>query len=312
MSGLSTAGFAEEEPAEPTGPRPTRQPWEGPTAGSGEDQPGAGGTTPWQLGMYETLLPVLKSAATAQGMLGGLMETWWSRNSGALWRYLDANYLNNPNTPGYESGMLAPPSGTESYQRRQFFTNTPEGLNILAQVSLQWIESKVPGLKLVGGGGGGGGAKPPNIRAMFDLDQLAADVTKLTQAYLLQEHSDPRGVARAYVDAVVANPEQKLDFETFVISRLKANPRWTTLYKHKPAAISELQFMSQYTNIGQQMLGANRGWDWSGEQFHAVAAGADPQAWGERLERSNSYTSQAPYVAKLQERIAGLSDILKG
>lgn len=251
----------------------------------------------WQEALRGTLQGLVKSFSDELGMYPGMAEQWIQANFSSLLRYLKRDVMLDEGSVGY-------------------YTRSARGLTALTNISLQWISGRIPGMQDAmnnqGGGGGGGVGKPVDIRAQFDLSQLASEVTKMSRGYLLQEHKDPRGLARAYVDAVVKNPDQNLDFQTFVVDHLKANPRWGTLYKHKPAALDELQYIGQYTSVGQQMLGANSGQDWSGEQAHAMALGADPQAWNERLERSNSYTSQAPFIAKLEAKVSGLSHILKG
>ncbi len=302
-------------PFAPTEATTTRQPWEGGVDPAGSDLPGSGGQIPWQRGLFDTLVPILERAAKEQGMDAGNMEGWLTRNFSSMVSHLTKNFVN----AGFGTSGGRRTGGGSPVDTGSFFTNTPQGLQALTNIALGWVGQRFPGFDPVAGrggsGGGGGGPRRPTaaeIRAQFDVSQLAQDVSHLTQGYLLQEHEDPRGVARAYVEAIVRNPDQKLDFQTFVVDSLKANPRWATLYKHKPAAINELQYIGQYTNAAQQLLGANRGEDWSGEQFHAMALGADPNAWQERLERSNSYTSQAPFVAKLEARASGLSHILKG
>lgn len=251
----------------------------------------------WQEALRGTLVNLIKGVAADAGMYPTMVQQWVNTNYSALLSYINRDIMTTP-------------------QSAQFYTQSAQGLTALTNIALQWAGSRIPALRTaltgVGGGTGRTGPTAAEIRASFDLSQLATNVSKMARGYLLQEHEDPRAVARAYVDAVVANPAQKLDFQEFVLNSLRANPRWNTLYKNKPAALDELQYIGQYTSQAQQLLGANRGQDWSGEQFNAMAIGADPQAWQQRIERSNTYTSQAPFVAKMQERVSGLSQILKG
>ena len=267
---------------------------------SSTKKPEPNATDMWQEALRDNLQAVIKANARDIGMYPGMAEQWVNANYSGILRYLRNDIMR-------DEGSVA------------YYTRTANGLTSLTNIALQWASSRIPGLrdqlsKGSGGGGGGGrvGAAPVDIRKQFDLSALAEDVSKMSRGYLLIESDDPRGVARAYVDAVVANPDQKLDFQQFVLDRLKADPRWNTLYKHKPATLDPLEYLQPYAQQAQQLLGANRGEEWSDQMFHAVSLGADPQAWQNRIERSNSYTSQAPFVAKISERAAGLSHILRG
>ena len=77
-----------------------------------------------------------------------------------------------------------------------------------------------------GGGRGRGGPTAAEIRAKFDLDELADAVEDQWYSALLTHAPDARGLARAYVDQVVANPQQKLDFNTFVEKRIENTSRY--------------------------------------------------------------------------------------
>lgn len=258
------------------------------------------GDASWQEIMFEAMRPLIVSAAKKQGINSTLATTFVNQNFSGLMSYLNRDIMTTP-------------------QASRFYTTT--GMNSLINIAYQWYANKIPGLRGTsafgggeGSGGGGGGRSGPtaaDIRASFDLNQLSDEVVKMTRGFLLTESKDPRGIARAYVDAVVANPEQKLDFQTFVKSRLQADPRWATLYKLKPKGMDELDYIGQYTQHAQRMLGANSGVDWSEQAFHAAGLGADPQAWNARLERSDRFTAQAPFVAKLQERTSRLRHVLR-
>jgi len=255
----------------------------------------------WQETVFDGVQTLMVAAMKELGINSTLARAHVTGNFSGLMSYLNRDIMTSP-------------------QAAKFYQT--QGLTSLINIAFKWFTNKIPALRGLdaftdpggssgGGGGGGSGMTAADIRAQFDLDQLSNEVSKMTRAYLLTEPKDPRGIARAFVEAVVANPAQKLDFNTFVQGRLQADPRWSTIYKLKPKSMDPLQYVSQYTQAATQMLGSNSGVDWSEQAFNAAGLGADPQAWNSRLQRSDRYTAQAPFVAKLQQRVSGLRHVLR-
>jgi hypothetical protein len=128
---------------------------------------------------------------------------------------------------------------------------------------------------------------------------------------VIAEAKDARAIANAYVNAIVKNPEQQLDFETFARERILSTPRAKAIYKDKPEGLSHEQFLQPYVQAAQQMIGPGYG-----DQLADIATGgarlqASPGAFRTRLERTSQVRTSAPYMAKLTEQLRGIKDVLR-
>lgn len=202
-----------------------------------------------------------------------------------------------------------------------FYTETDAGFDYLLNYGRRYFEGKITGLdfdvqldQLSGSGrrgsSGARGPTPDEIRAQFDLDELAQGATKLWQGWLLEEPADPRGIARAYVDTIVSTMgEQEVDFTEFVRARAKDTARWASIYKNKPEAMAEEQYLQPYFQSASQILRPQEAADAAirGAQF-----GASGQAFQQSLNRSDTVTGSAPYISALQDKMSAVSGILKG
>jgi hypothetical protein len=147
------------------------------------------------------------------------------------------------------------------------------------------------------------------IRQSFDLDQLSSAVTDAYQGMILDDPKDPRAVARAYVEAIVANPEQKLDFQTFVEGRVKQEPRYQMIYKNKPRGMSDAQFLQPYVQQAMQRLRPQN----VAEVSRAGAQlGASPDAFRANLDIQRESQVSAPFITGMERRITELGGVFKG
>lgn len=199
----------------------------------------------------------------------------------------------------------------------EFLTN-PESFEKLISYARWWYSNKIPGLADNWGGtsdssgshGSGSGITSADIKKSFDVAQLATRVDDLYHAYLIDKSDDPRGVANAYINAVVKNPDQKLDFDTFVIGNyIQKSPRYASIYVNKPEGMSETDYLGAYTSRARSVLRP--------EEAEAVAIGgaqfgADASAFEERLKRSNEYRTSSPFIESFQGRLSSLRGVLKG
>lgn len=60
---------------------------------------------------------------------------------------------------------------------------------------------------------------------------------------VLDSAPNPRGLAKAYVETIVKDPEQKVDFDTFVRKRVENSKRYKTIYRRKPEGMPHEQFL---------------------------------------------------------------------
>lgn len=161
-----------------------------------------------------------------------------------------------------------------------------------------------------GGGGGRRGPTPDEIRAMFDIDALADRVNQLSRMFLIQDHKDPRKVAQAYVEAIVATQaQQEIDFDTFVKKELKKDPRWNVIFAAKPDGLDEQMWIQRYVQQVSSMLG---GGDESTQiAFEMAALGADPGGVQERLGRTRAVRSSSNWVNRFEDSVRSISEILR-
>jgi hypothetical protein len=211
--------------------------------------------------------------------------------------------------------------GMDPGAAREYYTNTTEGWQKLISHGIQFyggINSDLtpfmdPSRSAGGGrGGGGGGSRaltPEEIRNQFDLDQLSARADRIKQGLVLETFKDPRGIARAYVDAVVAGKgEKKIDFDTFVEERVKETGRFKSIYRNLPPGMDPRQYIAPLYQ--QAMAVAPR--EAEARTIGAAQFGASAQQFQQRLNRTDAVTGSAPFINKMQTRLGQLKGILRG
>lgn len=159
-----------------------------------------------------------------------------------------------------------------------------------------------------GPGTGPVGLTPEQIRQNFDLDQLTAMVAEDYRATLLDEPRDPRGIARAYVEAIVQNPDQKLDFDTYVQAQIKKQPRYQLLYGNKPRGLSDSQHMQPYVQAAMQKL---RPGNVADKARAGAQLGSSPESFRANLDRSRESQVSAPFITQMNQRVTELGRVFK-
>lgn len=285
---------------------------------------------PWQSFLHDRLRRELITVADNMGMDRFTMETWFGQAFIPLVGYLENNVLfpaasgqTTLNPDGSRSSVLNPgEQGTSDW-----WTTNPSGLEQLHLVARNWLVGQFPalndffdvrGVSSSSGGrgrGGGGGSRRPTadeIRAQFDIDQLSNGVTEMWRGLLVDEPTDPRGIARAYVEAVVANPDQKLDFQTYVRTQIEGTGRFASIYAMKPEGMSPEQYIAPYLQSAAAVVGggsqsAFRKLVVGGAQF-----GADPGSFLNRLRRTREATSSQGFITGIEQRMREVKGVLKG
>lgn len=263
----------------------------------------------WQDALRDRWLKEVPAMAEAFGESTAAYKAWVNRQMGGMMEYVTDMWhsLSQGGLPG-STDLTQSPQGMESLFQM--------GMSYLAgrdqRLQSFWVGTKGGKIPGSGGRGGGGGARRPTaaeIRANFDLNELAAGVTEIFRGTILDDAKDPRAIASAYVESIVRNPEQKLDFEAFVKEQAKATPRYASLYRNKPKAMSDAQYIMPYLNSAMQMARPK-------EAVNIAAGGAqlgaDPAAFRSRLNRTNATTTSAPFISSMEQRMTGLKRILKG
>lgn len=198
----------------------------------------------------------------------------------------------------------------------EYYMKTIEGFDQLKSAAVNWYNNIMPfnATASRGGGGGGGGGRartPEEIRNQFDVDELTERATEIWRGILLTDDFDARGMAQAYVDAIVASKgEKRIDFDTFIRNKARETDRHASIYTHfKPGALSEEQYLQPFHAAAQQVLRPENAADVAigGAQF-----GADSATFGARLRRSEEATGSAPFIGELESRLSDLNSLFKG
>jgi hypothetical protein len=159
-----------------------------------------------------------------------------------------------------------------------------------------------------GGGGGGGGAapKPP----AWDRDQLIEGASRLWRGMLLTE---PGADLERYVDEYVTKATSflmdeggRLDFETFILGKIRQTPRYKVLYQAKAPGVSEEAHLSQYVSAVRQLGFPDRSLDKYVTQ--GAASGASVQGFTERLTKTGDFmaANQGSFSQKFGNMVAQL------
>jgi hypothetical protein len=255
----------------------------------------------WQDQLFDTMISQTRALAKEGGMNADMAEAYVRISWGGLLDYIGKDIFGRAQVSLYGDANLT-------------MTNTAEGLQKLAGIGMNWIAARIPGFSgLTIGGGGARGPTSAEIRQSFDVGQLAGRAGDLWRGYLVEEPQDARGLARAYVDAVVrSGAEQKIDFDTFVVDRIKATPRYAVMSKNKPKGMDYMNYIAPFVGSAQEILGGNQGRGGISQVVMSAAGlGSDPQSFRERLKRSDTVTGSSGYINSLTEKTSGISRVLK-
>lgn len=202
----------------------------------------------------------------------------------------------------------------------QYYTQTLKGMQEMVDFARNWMSTKT-GFDLVaaprsggsrgrGGGGGRSGPTEEDLRNQFDLDELAEGINNMNRGLVLEEHADAKGLARKYVDAIVATKgEKKIDFETYVRGKIEGTSRFKNIYAHKPESVSAEAYIQPYLQAAMQMGTPDEAAEVAigGAQF-----GASAESFRQRLNRTENATGSAPYINQLEARMNNVSSVLRG
>jgi len=264
----------------------------------------------WLRDLNNTLWKEMSEIGDAYGMSPMEVNRLFQQHIGGLNDQLVNHFM--PTAANYAAGYGTTPVS--------FYTETKAGAEYLADYGRRWLEGKISGLDfsvdLPGPGSGRTGSRgsagptAEDIRAAYDLDELAKGANTLWQGWLLEDAQDPRGMARAYVDAIVSTGgKQKIDFTEFIRGRAKDTSRWASVYGRKPESMTEEQFLQPYFQAASQLINPR---DAANVAIQGAQFGASAQQFNERLKREDSVTGSAPFINSMQEKMGAVSGILKG
>ena len=267
-----------------------------------DDSPSAPANNPfyWQDAVVDQIYDDIKGIANSLDMNLNYLLGWFDGHQGDMLTYLNNNFVK----PVLRSGKYGP-HGDDDPGFVQAVINAARG----------WVGMHVPGyrdaLKSLPSGGGGGGGSGRNIRASFDLDEMTRAVNDYARGLILAEMPNARAIAKAYVDAVVANPSQKRDFTTFVRERVLETSRAKAIYENKPDSMSHEQYLQPYVQAFQQIAGPGYGEQQANTAINAARLQASPAAFQARLMRTSQVQSSAPFLSRLSDRMSGFRQVLR-
>ena len=282
----------------------------------------------WEQMVGSIIVGEMGSWAQINGADLNYMEQAYDTYSGQMFDAINSNLLMPANRKRDRAGNILnhlPPGEVDPRDfgvqgmGSEYYTGTLEGMQELTDWARNWMSAKARiDLSSVpkgysGPGGRGGGARKPTaaeIRAQFDVDGLARTVNELNRAINLEEHADPKTIARKYIDAVVASGgEQKIDFENYVRTGIEGSARFKSIYTNKPEAVTPEAYITPYLQNAMALASPNEAADIAigGARF-----GASAEDFRQRLSRTDAQTGSAPFINQLEGRMNAMSSVLKG
>lgn len=286
-----------------------------PTAGGygnaynvGEEEEAWEASAAWQDDVLDYVEGQLMAWVNRKGLDPASWGAWYKSIRGDMLQYTyNEWYLPSANTLDLPGGWL----------------NTEGGRKTLGKAAWSWLQNQDqtksidpssggsyygPPPVRGGGGGGGGGRKGPTM-ADFDIDQLTEGVQNMWRAYLLTDNDNARNIAEEYAGAIIANPDKKLDFTTYVLNKIRATNRHKAIYKDKPEHLEERDYMSNYLQTARQFLRPDNADDVA---IYGAQMGADPTAFGGLIGNQREVRNSSPWINKFESRLTELKGIFRG
>jgi hypothetical protein len=159
---------------------------------------------------------------------------------------------------------------------------------------------------------GRGSGRRGASRADFDVEELARGANQLWQAYLIEDAPDARGLAESYINQVLKNPLQRLDFESFVKGKIEKTARYALMDERRPEGLTYEQWIGDYTAKVRSILGPGE----DGQvgriiQSAAQLASSDDELSG-RLRRERQVKTSAPFIQGLEAQLLAVKDVFRG
>jgi hypothetical protein len=157
------------------------------------------------------------------------------------------------------------------------------------------------------GGGGGGGGTTRSVT--FDRAKLIEQARDYWHALLLDNPGDPtiEGVVDSYIrdaTAFYVNQGGQRDFQTFLLGRIREQPRHKVIYKWKPDTVNEADYIGAFA-APIQSLGLS-----PGRATEAVAAGAasgsSPTGAARAVTQSRSFSQRPGFSQRLAQSVLSL------
>ena len=144
--------------------------------------------------------------------------------------------------------------------------------------------SQFQGASVSYGGGGGGRAEP-----VWDRAELQRAVTDMWQQYLREIPANSQALADQFIQAATSFYSEggDLDFETWMLGKIRQSNRYAVLYGHKPEGVTEEDYMGRVQNVVSQ-FGFNPQMQ-EEEIIKGMTAPVNLQSFAERLAGTRQY-----------------------
>jgi len=147
-----------------------------------------------------------------------------------------------------------------------------------------------------------------NPDELYDKNQLKNTATSLVTQLLLDDNPNfVNKVTQDYINYKIANPTGRVDFNSYAYNSIKNTARYRTIYKNKPLAMTEEQYISNYTNATQIASPA--------DQNKIIAAQAQAGGTGETasvaamMSESGSRSNQ--FISSIEQSAESLSKLFR-
>ena len=277
---------------------------------------------PWQKYVDSYVKDKLGVISESFGLDGDAWNAWYAGKKNQMMQYVYENWTYH--LQGLDGDPLNGGMGTKNGYDIEYggLKPTTGGLETLGKAAFAWLTSMDDSNTLKwsfvadsykaragqGPRGSGSGRKGPSM-ADFDLDAMAENVSSMWRALLLDDTKNARGIATEYARAIIKNPNQELDFEQFVLNKIRATSRHKSIYRNKPEHLDERGFLNRYQQSAASVLRPENVDDVA---IMGAQLGADPTAYGDLLTQQREVYTSSPWINQFQDRLTNLKGLFRG
>lgn len=147
-----------------------------------------------------------------------------------------------------------------------------------------------------------------NPDQQYDRNQLKNTATGMVTQLLIDDNPQfVNKVTADYVDYMIANPGSKTDFNSYVYNSIKNTARYKMLYKNKPLAMTEQQYLGVYTNATQMASPAEQGKLITAQ----AAAGGTAETAGIAAQFSESGSRTNKFINSIEQSAEALNKLFR-
>lgn len=218
-----------------------------------------------------------------------------------------------PGTPGGIPAQAGPQGDQETLddlnranpELRQAALADPTG-GALEHIPMDDLNARLKPPSSGGGGGGGGGTRRD---VAFDREMLLQNTRERWRSWFIEDanESETERIVDDYIREATGFWKRKggqLDFSTFMENRLREQPRYGMIFRHKDPSTSEDEFLADFVgSIGQLGLSSRI----EREQIaQSAMSGAGASAQLARVARSREARQTSGFTRQLAQTVANL------